>query len=684
MKKWNIGKPDEKISKKLMAGSNLTSLCADILTTRGITDLSEAARLIDVAELENPFKLKDMDKAVSLINEAIEMCQKICVYGDYDCDGVTSTVMLYSYLECIGADVWYYIPERTEGYGLSQQAVQKIAADGTDMIITVDNGISAVDQAKLIKELDMKLIITDHHQPGDILPQADAIINPHQKDCQSSFKMLCGAGIALKLIAALDGGEYETALEQFGDLAAIGTIADIVSITGENRYIVKSGIQYIENTERCGLIELMKISGLMSENAECKKVTSTAIAFSIAPRLNAAGRFGSPKQAFDILTCDDPDEAVVLAEHLNELNNERKSAEKDIIQQIFNQINENPKILSARVLVFRGDGWHHGVIGIVAARILERFGKPCFIMSTDGDELRGSARAFGEFSIFECLTACESVLTKFGGHQSAGGYSLKSENAEDFNELVEAYALKHHENMPVLSIKAEKVLRPEDITIENTESLDILEPFGEGNKQPLFAMTGAVVTEIIPLSSGAHTKLKLNYGGVFVYALMFGTKTSELPISVNEKWDLMVNLNINEYNGKKSVNLNVNDYKKSGINQESYFAACAAYDKYIKNEKLPVQYYERMCPERQELVTVYTLIGEKDTTITTLFMRLNPKLINYCKLRICLDIFNELNLININYSTSEISRVKVPSKVNLDNSNILRELKGKWGMKAAQ
>ena len=253
MKKWNIGKPDIDLSKKLTSGSDLTSLCADVLVSRGVTSLEQAADFIRTKEPEDPFMLKDMEKAVEIINEAVESCQKICIYGDYDCDGITSTVMLYSYLECLGADVFYYIPERSEGYGLNSEAVNKISESGTELIITVDNGISAFEEAKLIKELGMSLVITDHHQPGETLPQADAIVNPHRKDCGSSFKYLCGAGVVLKLIAALDGGDYDMAIEQFGDLAAVGTVADIVTLTGENRFIVETGLRLIKNTENCGI-----------------------------------------------------------------------------------------------------------------------------------------------------------------------------------------------------------------------------------------------------------------------------------------------------------------------------------------------------------------------------------------------------------------------------------------------
>ncbi len=684
MKKWITGNPDSRLSGKISSGSDLTPLCADVLVSRGIKDLKEAAELIRTESLESPFQVKDMEKAADIINSAAEEGKKICIYGDYDCDGITSSVMLYSYLECMGADVSCYIPERSEGYGLNENAVRKLAEEGTELIITVDNGISAIEEARLIKELGMELVVTDHHQPGDVLPDALAVVNPHRHDCGSSYKYLCGAGVVLKLIAALDGGDYDTALEQFGDLAAIGTVADIVSLTGENRYIVENGLVLIRNTERCGLVELMKAAGLTDENGECRVLTSENIAFAIAPRINASGRFGSPRQAFDLLMCDDPDEAAQMAAELNELNIQRKAAEEDITQQIFTQINEKPELLSQRVLVFSGDGWHHGVIGIVASKILEKYGKPCFIITEEGDTARGSARAFGDFSVFECLTSCSDVLVRFGGHKGAGGFSLKTSDIADFAERLQKYAVSAHETMPVYTLRAEKVLKPADITVENVRGLSILEPFGQDNEKPYFAVTGAVIDDVISLSGGVHTKLKLNYGGMTLYALLFRTGAEEMMSLKGHKYDFIVTLSVNEFRGSVTVDLQVADFRKSGISQEKFFAAESAYHTYIRKEPLPEAYYKRMCPERSELVKVYSALGEKAVMTEQLYMKSDPETINICKLRICLDVFSELGLVKMDYAGDRAQRLKVSRKSNLDDSEILRGLRSKWQTRAAQ
>ncbi len=339
MKKWIVNNPDPKTASELVRGSDLHPLCAEVLAARGISTVSEAAEMLGTENLSDPFLLKDMREAAEAINEAIEEFTPICIYGDYDCDGITSTVMLFSYLECMGANVSYYIPERCEGYGLSSAAVRTLAAQGTELIITVDNGVSAFDEAELIYELGMKLIITDHHQTGETLPRAEAVVNPHRSDCHSPFKQLCGAGVVLKLIAALEGGDYDAALNEYGELAAIGTIADVVTLTGENRYIVKYGLYLLENSERPGINALINQSRLKSP------LNSTSVAFGLAPRINASGRFGSPSYAARLLLTDDNDEAEMIAQKLDGLNNERKETENKIIESISVQIAASPETL---------------------------------------------------------------------------------------------------------------------------------------------------------------------------------------------------------------------------------------------------------------------------------------------------------------------------------------------------
>ena len=296
MNKWQIIEPDQNAVQALYAGSNISKLCAEVLAARNIRSIEDAAKLLNCGGLSDPFIIRDMQLAADIINEAIDSGKPMCVYGDYDCDGVMATVILYSYLSELGADVTFYIPEREEGYGMNESAVRQLAEDGIQLIITVDNGITAIKEAELIYELGMQLVITDHHQPLEELPRAEAIVDPHRSDCPSPYKKYCGAGLALLLTAALDGGDYTMTLEQFGELAAIATVADVVELSGENRFLVSRGIQYLANTERAGLLALMEKSGVLG-----KKLTSTTLAFSLAPRINAAGRFGSPVQAVRLM-----------------------------------------------------------------------------------------------------------------------------------------------------------------------------------------------------------------------------------------------------------------------------------------------------------------------------------------------------------------------------------------------
>lgn len=670
MKKWIVNKSDKALSEKLAASCSITSLCADILVSRGITSAQEAVEKFNVDSLSDPFLLRDMKEAVDIINEAIENFTSICIFGDYDCDGICSTAMLFSYLECMGANVTYVLPERSEGYGLNENAVRKMHEQGVKLIVTVDNGISAINEAELIYELGMKLIVTDHHQPGETLPRAEAIINPHRKDCPSPFKPLCGAGVILKLIAAAEGGNYETALNEYGELAALATIADVVSLTGENRYIVTVGTKLMENSERAG------INALISTAKIKFPLNSTSIAFGISPRINASGRFGSPTLAARLLITDDDDEAQMLAEELEILNTQRKKSEQTIIDDIENKILENPDIITQRVIVLSGENWHHGIIGIIAARIQEKFNKPTFIITIDGDVATGSARSLGNFSIFKALDYCSGLLEKFGGHMGAGGFTLKTENINLFNEKIQQYAKENFEYMPINEIKIDKLIPSNEITIDNVKSLKILEPFGESNSQPVFAMLGVTVMDIIPLSNGLHTKFRLNCQGKPIDALFFRHSPDSLFIKKCENIDIVFTIEVQKYNENESIKLYIKDLRKCGLEQKKYFTAKEAYEKYRRKETLPNAYYEKICPERNELITIYQMLSAENYSIDTLYTAVMSKF-NYCKMMLCVDIFNELGLVTKNPFSKEIRVVKNAPKANLDDSLILNDLKGK-------
>ncbi len=670
MKKWIIRRPDEEKVENLLKKTDLPKICAQILVARGIDTVSAAADFFASGELSDPFLLKDMEKAVEIINHALEEGELICIYGDYDCDGICATVMLYSYLESIGANVIWHIPERDDGYGMNSDAVKKLAKDGVELIITVDNGISAHNEAELIYELGMKLVITDHHQPSMTLPKAEAVVNPHRTDCPSPYKSLCGAGVVLKLIAALDGGSYDAVMEQFGDLAAIATIADVVELSGENRIIVENGLRLLSNTENLGLSALMR-----EARVPVDKINSFSVAFMIAPRINAAGRFGSPALALKLLLAEDDVEAERLASEISRLNSLRKEEEERILKEIDDIILENPKLLNERVLVFYKEGWHHGVIGIVCARLVEKYGKPSFVISVEGDEARGSARNVDGYSIFEALSACSETLIKFGGHEGAGGFSLKVQNIKPFILKLRQYSKEKFPSMPQHSIVADKVLEPKDLSIAAIESLERLEPFGEGNGRPLFAVCGARVEEIIPLSQGKHLRLKLNYGGIIIHSLLFGISPEKFHLSKGEIGDFLIHTELNLYNGITSVSSRTVDYRKSGMSQSKYFAAKETYEKYMLGEGVAAVLKPRIVPSREELAVVYKSLSALPIHIDALFMRLNSDAMNYCKLRLCLDILSELGLVHIDVPNGMAQLLPVKGKTSLESSKILSGLR---------
>lgn len=670
MKQWKIAKADENICSEILRKTNLSKTVAEILVSRGFTNLSELNEFFNGDELEDPYCVKDMDKAVEAVNRALQKGEKICIYGDYDCDGVTSTTILYSYLEMMGADVSYYIPERSEGYGLNKLAIDKIFHDGVSLIVTVDNGISAIDEADYIKALDMELVITDHHQPPDVLPKAAAVVNPHRSDCCSKFKELSGAGIALKLIAAIDG-DYSAVLEQFGEIASIGTIADIVSLTGENRIIVRRGLEYLKNTENIGLSRLMEKCSLSPD-----KINSSSIAFTIAPKINAAGRFGSAETALQALINED-ESAEEFADELIFLNSKRQETQDKILAEILAFIDEYPDILHERVLVLAGRGWHHGVIGIVAAKLLNLFAKPVFLISLNDDGIGvGSARSVEGYNIFDALSVCKKILVKFGGHEKAGGFTVKEENIESFKEILLNYSEKNFHKMPKLMICADKVIAPSELSVENIKSMSVLEPYGEGNKEPVFAMLGATVLSIYSIGKGRHSRVTVSYGGKSEQILFFNFPNSSLEFSRGDKIDMLTNISVNEYNGNKSLMIKVMDYRLSGINQSRYFAAFDAYEAFKRGEHLDISYIKAMNPERAELVAVYKTVQElKTVKFDKLYFSLISKNINYAKLRICLDVFEELGLVEVSASKQSVTALKVTKKVDLENSYILQALK---------
>ncbi len=673
MKKWVIGKAEEKAVENIME-CGCSKLCAQVLSSRGVKNAQQAMDLVGECTLQDPFVLAGMQKAVETIENAVDEGRLICIYGDYDCDGIMATAMLYTYLECMGAQVMTYIPERHEGYGMSIESVNSLADMGVELIITVDNGISAIAEAEEIARLGVELVVTDHHQPGDELPNAAAVVNPHRFDCPSEFKKLCGAGVVLKLIAALEGGDYDTAFEQFGDLAAVATIADIVDICSENRYIVQNGLRLLENTENLGLSALLDACSLSG-----KELDSNSVAFMLTPKINAAGRFASPKIALDLMLCDDEEQAIELAQTLIGYNNSRRLSENEIMADIDRQIAENPEIVSRRLILLNGEGWHCGVIGIICARMVERYSKPCFIISTENGVGRGSARSFEGFSVFKSLEYCADLLDNYGGHLGAGGFTVKTENIDAFFDRLLEFADNNAVSPLIASTKADKLLRKEDFSVENVMGLEILAPYGTSNPEPVFLISGAKVNAVTAIGGGKHCRLSLFYDGITIQALLFRVSSESFKARIGEKIDALVTLDINEWNGRVDVSIKVKDYRVCGINQQKYFEAKQAYDDYICKKALPRSYYRRMLPTREELTESYKQLYAAKGDIDTAFARLSAYLpeFNFCRFRIALDVFKEKNLIDFDVALNKCTVLPATKKVDIFSCAILADINAK-------
>ena len=675
MKKWVLRKCDSKKALELTTKYGLDPLLAYVLTARGITEQQELKNYFSSSgEFFDPFEIKDMDKAVERIQTAIENGEQICIYGDYDADGVTSTVILYNYLSALGAMVDYYIPEREgEGYGMHREALDKICANGTELIITVDNGISAFDEVEYANSLGMDVVITDHHRPPERIPNAVAVVNPHRKDCPSSFKELAGVGVTFKLLCALEDGESSVVIDQFSDLVAIGTVADIVSLTGENRLIVKQGLRRIASTDNAGLYALLEVCSLAD-----KTITGESVAFIIAPKINAAGRIGSVDEAVRMLLSEDDEEALRLANNITALNTRRRDMEDKINADIADAIAKDPRIVNQRLIFASGEGWHAGVVGIAAARLAETYSKPAVLMTIDGDGMaHGSARSNDGFSIVDALAACSSVLTNYGGHTKAAGFSLKAENIESFRNMLLEYARINFPEMPQYTVEIDKIVDPDELTVEKVRALDAMEPFGEDNKRPIFAITQATIDELVPLAQGKHTRLKLVKDRKVFSVLCFGMETQKAPYKSGDVVDVCFTAELNEYNGNTQVSLKLREMKPSDLKQNEFFSSKQLYDRFMCEEKLPQAAKE--LPTREDVATVYRFLrsnGGFSGSSTALHLVFKDKM-SYCKLMLVLEIMKSEKLIAASLHCADINVKILPvaEKIDIENAQLLQNFR---------
>ena len=668
MKKWIVS--NSPVNPENEVVREFGEVLGGILLGRGIVTLDSARSFFSCEALSDPLLMSDMKKAVEIIQCALDEDLKITVFGDYDCDGTAATAILYSYLEAQGADVDFYIPDRSEGFGMNIEALKKLVSRGTELIITVDNGISAVKEAEFLKENGVELIITDHHQPGAQLPPCGACVDPNRADDPSPFQDLCGAGVVLKLLTALEG-DGEFVLDSYADLAAVATIGDVVPLKGENRYIVGRGLENIRREQNAGLSQLIASAG-----RSCAKITSADLAFAVCPRINAAGRVSDASKAVRLMLCeDDADTARRLAEELSELNSERQSLESAILKDVEKQIAENPLIVKQRVIVLSGEGWHHGVIGIVCAKILEKYGKPVIMIGTRGGEARGSVRSIEGFSVHKMLTECGGLLTKFGGHPSAGGFSLPTDKIEEFTARVHEYAKSFYPKMPTAEIAVDREVTARELSIDTVKRLNLLEPFGEGNRAPLFLLKNCTVKSKMPMKDGKFTSFTVESGGVTIRAKSFKIPFGKFSPKAGDRIDLLAAADINEWNGNVSVELGVADYRPSGFFEDRFFAASRVYEEICRGEGCDKKLAPRVIPgSREELKKIYDLVKAGGGVKTAEELALFDNSVNYCMLRITLDAFAEAGMIEL--TADGVPKI-IPNagKRDLFSAGLLFELK---------
>lgn len=603
LRKWEVRPLDKERAEAFAQTYGVPFFLAMLMNIRGLDDAAHLREFLGEGEpLSDPFLLKDMDKAAARITRAVDNMEKIAVYGDYDADGVTSTAMLYSYLETRGADVIFYIPQREgEGYGMNIGAVEYLKEQGVSLIVTVDNGISSVQEVARANELGIDVVVTDHHRPQEILPDAVAVVDAYRPDDTSPYKHFSGVGIAFKLLMALEdgAGDVEDLLEAYSDLAAIGTIGDIVPLTGENRTLIRAGLERLSRSDRPGVQALLENAGIAG-----KALTSTNVAFTLVPRINATGRMGAPERAVRLLISGYEEEAEVLSEEICADNEERRRVEAEIAEAAFADI-EAKGYMKDRVVVVDGENWHHGVIGIVASRVTERCGKPCMIISRGETEAKGSGRSIEGFSLFEAICACGDLLIKFGGHPMAAGITLKLENIEAFRKRINRYAEEHFPQMPTQTVTLDCKLNPAALSVSMAQSLTQLEPFGNGNPQPVFGLFNMELSNVTPVGGGGHLRLTLEKNGAVITAMRFNTKPEELPYHIGDKIDLAVQLEAREFRGQPSLTVIVRDMKFAAFNTEKNIASLASFEKWQRGEVLSAEDKNRLYPDRACLAAIY-------------------------------------------------------------------------------
>ncbi len=663
--KWITGSYNEQTVNTLMSELGVPSLVAKLLATRGISSAADASAFMNksLSDLYDPFLLRDMDKATERISRAISQGEKIAVYGDYDADGVTATYVLVHFLTSLGVDCIYHIPDRFgDGYGVSPGALEALAEKGVSLIITVDTGITAIEESEYASKLGLELVITDHHKCGDMLPKACAVVNPNREDCGYPFKLLAGVGVAFKLICALCGSEREI-MEKYLPYVCIGTVADVMPIADENRIIVANGLKLIDERREIGLTALLDEAGSKKD----EPLTAGAIGFLVGPRMNAAGRMGSAELSLKLLFANE-ENAHELACELNEKNRERQQCESNIMEEAIAVMDAHPEYADDAALCIAGDGWHHGVLGIVASRICNRFGKPTILISVEDGECRGSGRSVEGVSLHSALGKCSDLLEKFGGHDLAAGVVVKKENIDEFRcRLNEELREEMREYTPMLDIDFE--VDSKELTLEQLRALKVMEPFGKENEAPKLRMNKCRIARIIPIGNNRHVKLTIEHAGKF-QCVYFGKRSDELPFAEGDFADIVFTPEINNFLGE-SVQLHIKDARPSENDlremNDAFRCISAARDGNV---------FPGVTIEYSELGTVWRMITRADFPLDATLIEAKKHLysvtrdISVAKLLLAFEIFSEVGLMSYECSDYRV-KIKIAehnNKVNLEDS----------------
>ncbi len=705
----------------------LTETTAKVLYNRGCRDAAGAKAFLEQSaeKMHDPFLLKDIELAVARIRRAIDRHERIAIYGDYDVDGVTSVSLLYLFLSERGADVGYYIPSRIrDGYGVTMAAIDMLAKErGVQLIITVDTGITAIDEVRHAKELGVDMVITDHHECHTELPEACAVVNPHRADCDYPFKELAGVGVVFKLLCAYEITECTERGEapisgahricsQYADLVALGTIADVMPIVDENRIIVSYGLHMIANTKRLGLSALIdaalpatKMRGgfpiplTPEERAEQRKkrINSGFVGFGLAPRINAAGRISTASKAVELLLADTEEEATTLARELCEINVRRQVEENRVAEEAYAMIEESVDFENDRIIVLDGDKWPQGIIGIVSSRVTERYGLPSILISFDGavqndmptsDDIgKGSGRSVKGMNLVESLVACDDLLLRYGGHELAAGMSIARGNIERFRRRINEVARAQlGDGEPTVQLAAECTLSPQELTMHLAEELTRIEPFGVANPVPQFIARDLTVLRVVAMGGGKHTKLLLSCGDFTIYAVYFNISPVQLQLSAGERVDVLFQLNINDFQNERTLQLIVQDIRKSDAYLAEKQQILARYEE-IRAGDLLREGEECYIPTREDFALVYTFLRKEfrqgnttfsDHALLSALEAQSPGVINYIKLKYILRILDELRLCGVEEPSDGyyiFDMYFTPNKTSIDKSSILKKLR---------